>query len=167
MKRSLIVKLTAVCVVIVLTMCTLASCGSEAKEKTFENAGLSITLTDAFYEKELVSQTCYYESSSSAFVALKEDFSLFEDAGISTDMTLEEYAQLAIENNQLSSEVVKEGDLVTFSYERSSSGKDFTYFAVVKKGSDAFWLCQFFCEKKDAEKFKPQFIQWANTISVA
>ena len=73
-------------------------------EKTFTKAGLSITLTAGFTEKEMMSKTAYYESKSAIVTVLKEEFSLFESVNISTDISLREYAQLVITQNMLEAE---------------------------------------------------------------
>ena len=103
---------------------------SEPEEKEFSKEGATITLTDEFTEKDLVSQTAYYESMDSIVVMLKEEFTLFEEAGYE-DMTLSEYADLVIQANSLSAERKEEEGLTCFTYEKEQNGKNFEYYATV------------------------------------
>ncbi len=85
-------------------------------------------------------------------------------------MTLKEYATLVIKNNKMQDSITAQEDesgQVYFAYFKNVSGKDFYYFAVVKKGTDAFWLCQFACEKKNQQKFETKFKDWGKTIQVS
>ena len=59
-------KLIALVIGVVACVCALAGCG--ATEKTFEKAGMRITLTSAFYEQEHIAQTATYVSSSAIVV---------------------------------------------------------------------------------------------------
>lgn len=155
--------------IISMVICFTA-CGNKPKAKTFTcSAGLSITLTDEFYEKSIVSQTFYLESTDSLFTALKETFTTLELVHNNpSQMTKSEYATLVKNNNNLTVEIVDDtvNDLVYFTYNKNVSGKDFFYLSVVEKGTDAFWLCQFACEQDNESKFTSQFIEWAKTITV-
>lgn len=143
----------------------LAGCSFfQAKEKTFEKAGMSITLTSEFVEKEIVSQTVYYESRSVIVMALKEEFSAYPGVA---DYSLERYTNMTISGNNLDAQYQqREGqNYLYFSYQRSSSGKTFYYLATTHKMSDAFWLIQFACVAEDKDKYSEQFLQWADTIT--
>lgn len=155
-----------VSVFVCVSFCLIA-CGG-AKPKTFtSDAGISITLTDVFYEKSMVSQTLYLESQKAIFVALKEDFSSFSNLGYNTEsMTLMDYANLVISNNKLDVSATENDGLVSFNYSKDVSGKDFYYKAYVFKGSDAFWLCQFACENSNKNTYDDQFNTWAKTIKI-
>ena len=141
------------------------SVSTQTIEPTFEKAGMSIVLTDAFYEKDLVSQTAYYESSNAIVTALKDEFSTLEAAGIGTDISLSDYAGIVMEVNGLDSEIREEDGLTYFTYEKSVSGKDYQYFASVYQAPDAFWLIQFGCERDNFEELEPDFIKWAGTVT--
>lgn len=145
---------------------TLIGCSEKSKKFT-SDAGLSIELTSGFYEKEIVSQTMYLESKNMIFTALKEEKDLFEDYGINFNVySLNQYASLVIKNNNVTTEVLSEGELTYFIYEKTVSGRDFTYKAYVFKSSDAFWLCQFACQTKDFKKLEPKMSKYAKTITL-
>ena len=153
---------------IVAVICALLACfgilAGCSQEKTFEKSGMQITLTSAFYEKDLVSLTAYYESTDSIVTALKEEFSQVEGFG---NYTLAEYTDLVKQANKLSAAVSsREGqDYQYFTYEKSVSGKTFFYLATTHKASDAFWLIQFACDVSDKEKFTDTFLGWADTVT--
>lgn len=137
---------------------------SKAKAKEFSKAGMTITLTSDFIEKEIASQTAYYESQKHIVMVLKEEFTIFESIGISTDISVKEYAKLVIDNNLMTSEVEEKDGLTYFKYEKTINGKQSSYFATVFKSSDAFWLIQFACESKNAEDSEDLFVEWGQSI---
>lgn len=139
----------------------LAGCASD---KTFETSGMQITLTSAFYEKEYVSMTAYYESRDAIVTVLKEEFGLVDGFG---NYTLSQYTDTVLSANNLSASVqTREGkEYQYFTYERSASGKNFYYLATTHKSSDAFWLIQFACVVSDKDKYTDKFLGWADTIT--
>ncbi len=167
--KKIFKNLTIVLVLLVSSLSFVACGGPKAKTFT-SDAGLSITLNDSFYEKNIVSQTMYLESKTMIFVALKEDFTTVQNAGYNpTTMTLMDYAALVIKNNKLnvSAKFDEQNNLTYINYQKSVSGKNFNYYAVVFKGTDAFWLCQFGCESKNYNSYKSQFVNFAKTIKVS
>jgi hypothetical protein len=137
---------------------------SQAQE--FAKSGLTITLTKDFSEQNVVSQTATYISSKYVVITLKEEFQIFEQNNLSTDITLKEYAEDIIANNSLDSTVEGNESKPYFIYNRQVSGKDITYLAMVYKGSDAFWIVTFACESGDYESSQKQFMKWADTVKV-
>lgn len=139
----------------------LAGC---SKEKTFEKAGMQITLTSDFYEKDYVSLTAYYESRSAIVTVTKEEFSLLDGF---KNYTLTQYTNTVLKANKLTAEVSsREGqNYQYFTYEKSVSGKDFYYLATTHKGTDAFWLIQFACEVSDKDSYTETFLGWADTVT--
>lgn len=133
-------------------------------EKKFEKAGMSITLTSAFHEKELAAYTSYYESVDVIVLTLKEEFSLLSGM---EDKTVSEYTDMVLTNNKLSAEkLTREGKAyMYFTYEKTVSGKDYYYLATTHKSDDAFWLIQFACVKDNKEKFTEDFLGWADSVA--
>ena len=157
----------AAVILVLLTVCLFCGCSffsglGAAQEKEFSKAGMSITLTDDFTEQDIVSQTAVYASAKHIVMALKEEYALFEEIGDS--LSLQEYAQLVCQNNDLTADIEEKDGLVCFEYENEANGRDFAYFAVVQKGTDAYWLFQFSCDSSNYEDSKEQFIDWAKTI---
>lgn len=162
--KKRIIALTAAMVMLVSLFASCGNAGS-APAKEFSKAGMSISLTETFVEKEMASLTAYYESPKVIVTCLKEEFTQFEALGVSSDdITLDDYAELVIENNQMDLDATKEDGLTYFTYEKTVSGKDFSYMACVYKSSDAFWLIQFACEQKNFDSMKEQMKSWAQTV---
>lgn len=143
--------------------CSLTSLFKEST-KTYTVNGISVTMNDSFYEKDLVSQTAYLESQNAIFTALKEEFTELEAVGITKDSTLKDYAEAVKAANSFTGNIIEKDGLVYFTYEKDISGKSFFYLATVYKTDDAFWLVNFACESKNKEEFEPKFIEWAKTV---
>ncbi|MDE7380431.1 MAG: hypothetical protein K2N14_05190 [Clostridia bacterium] len=155
---GIIVALTAAIMAVTLTACT-------ANPKQFDKAGMSITLTTAFTEKDLVSQTAYYESRDSIVTALKEEFSLLSG---SSSWTVSHYTDVVMKNNKLTDaeKHEREGkEYIYFTYEKTVSGKQFFYLATTHKSSDAFWLIQFACDQSKKDAMTDTFLGWADTVT--
>ena len=139
--------------------------GSKAESKVFTENGMSITLTDEFKQVQMENYTNSYDSAEVAVFALKEDFALVDGF---ENYTLEQYGNLVLQNNNLSSSELKNVDgLTRFEYESTNSDtKDtYKYFAFVYKSNDAFWLVQFATLTENADDYNAQIVEWAKTIS--
>ena len=159
MKKAAILSLILSAVLIFSTSCGVLDFLKE--DKTFTKSGMSITLTESFYEKENAAYTAYYESPMILVFAIKEELSYFEGM----NLTLNEYAQLVIYNNNLSCEVIEDNDLTYFIFEKSVNGKNYLYFASVYKSDDAYWLIQFACESANYEELKEAIIKYAQSVT--
>jgi hypothetical protein len=149
-----------------LVCTTLVGCSLlEAKEKTFTKAGMSITLTQGFTEEEYVSYTAYYQSQKVIVTVMKEEFSLFESAGL-YNLSLNEYADMVVAANSFSTTVKEKDGLLCFEYQEHVGGKDTSNFAIVYKGSDAFWTVRFACETKNYNNLLDSFVKWGKTVKV-
>ncbi len=151
---------------LILIMVAVTGCALlEPEEKTFKDKGMSITLTDEFTEKDLVSTTVYFESMDAIVTGLKEEFSTLEAAGLGKDSTALDYAKAVTTNNQKDSEIKTEDGLTYFTYTSDVNGKTYFYIATVYKSNDAFWLFNFACDNSDKEKFESTFKTWAKSVS--
>lgn len=140
-----------------------------SNSKEFKEEDFSITLTEDFYKKDIVSATYYYESLDSIAMALKEEFSNLESVGITEDSTLEDYTKLVLINNKMTEDKLKYSDdksYVYFEYEKEVSGSDMYYLAVVKKGTDAFWLMNFACKAEQKADLQDNFFDYASSIKI-
>lgn len=152
-KRSLIALL--LCAVMLL------ACGCSAEPKTFTTNGLTIELTDDFTEETMDGFTAAFQSKDVFVFALKESFNV-----LGSDMNLDEYAQLVLDANTMEAEIQHESEQTFFTFEKSVSGKDMTYTAVVYKGEDAYWMIQFACLTSDYAKLKDTILGYAATVEV-
>lgn len=137
---------------ILLALCLLlCGCGGNEEppappaETEFTAAGMHLTLTEEFTEKQHVAYTALYESAELAVMVLKEEYTLFENTDFSAQTSPEQYAELVWRSNQLEGDVpLQESDgLNWFEYSRTTNGTDYTYRAYVMKSADGFWLFQF------------------------
>lgn len=133
--------------------------------KDFSSNGMTITLTDEFVKTDVENYTVAYDSKNVAVFALKEAFTLAEGF---QDYTLEQYGNLVLQNNNLSSSKLQnlEG-LTEFEYEFTNPDtKDtYKYFSFVYKSNDAFWLVQFATLTENVDECSSKIIEWAKTIS--
>ena len=157
MKKTIISLLIAV--TLLFTGCTWFAKG---EDKTFEKAGMSITLTDYFREESMSGFTVCYGSEDVAVLCLKEQFS---DNPGHEDLTLDEYMELVREvNKSLSpSEITKVDGLTSITY--TASGKEtYDYFTVAYKAPDGFWLVQFCALTQNYDTLYPDFVKWAKSV---
>ena len=118
-----------------------------------------------YTEKEMVQFTSCYMTSSVVVSALKEEFSLLP--GFS-NYTLRQYASMIISANGLSGITVKTSEsekYVYFKFEKTVSGKDYSYFVTCFKSDDAFWTIQFYCESKNYDKYINSFVGFADSVT--
>jgi hypothetical protein len=162
MKKHNLIKII---VSVALAVLMLAFTGCFAPQaKTFKKAGMSIVLTEEFYEKDHIAMTAYYESSTVLVVATKEEFSLLPGLG---DYSLTDYANVIIVGNQMGSNTVitEKDNYVAFQYSETVGGKNYSYWATCFKTDDAFWLIQFACETKNFESKMSTFEKYANSVT--
>lgn len=128
--------------------------------KVFNEAGITVTLTEEFKEFDAEGYTVGYTTRDCAMFALKEAFTLFENP---EDITPQEYGQMVLDNSALDASVtLKEQDGLTyFEYQVEK----YYYFAYIYKSGDAFWVVQFSCDKDNVDTFKADFMAWAKTIT--
>lgn len=165
LKRSLFGGLVAALAAVLLAVSFTGCFG--ATPRNFEKSGMNITLTTAFNEKSIVSQTAYYESRNAIVTVLKEEFENF-NGGNGEAWTVSRYTDAVLSNNGMPSltKNTREGkDYIYFTYEKTVTGRDFYYLATTHKGTDAFWLIQFACVATDKDKMTEQFLEWADTVT--
>ena len=163
MKKTRIIALVAA---VLMLAGALVGCFGPT-EKKFSKAGMTITLDSSFYEKDVVSYTATYTSQQIVVMAIKEEFSLFEDAGVDADaLTLDEYAELVLYGNMLEAEIEHKDGLTGFIFENDANGKTFKYSSYVFKGTDSFWFVQIGVESDKYEKNSEQIKTIAKSIVV-
>ena len=146
---------------------TVTGCGmfrdpktADAKDFTLE--GLTITLTDAFRNLKVEGATGGYQARDCTLFLIKEPFDLLENG---ENLTLDEYAELVKANNSLDVEIKTEENLTYFERTASADGVEFSYYSVMYRAPDAFWLLQFACETTDYEEYRPYFVNWAKSVT--
>ena len=145
-------KIAAITLCVLLLASVLTGC-SGTKEFTCQE----LTMTVPFYMSDASSQSDFkdftftLDSSKIAIFGIKEDFEDFPN-GEST--TLDEYAKLVIEANELDTFASQRSnyDYKYFRYESSSSDGLFKYLTAVYKGPDGFWSVQFAAKVADYDE---------------
>ena len=134
------------------------------KPKTFTYQDMSITLTNQFRETEFEGFDVCYDSSRAAVFVLHEPFALAEGF---EDYTLEEYAQLVIDVNELDDTQVRIRDGHTyFEYDAVvDNGTTYRYHAFAFKTDKAFWLVQIAVSADQATKEEDAIWSWANSVT--
>ena len=153
----------------VLAVITVAFCSCSPKATVFSKDGMEITLTEEFTEGKYYDMTAYYDSENATVSAFKEEFTLLEENGESSDMTLNEYAEILMKSGEVNAEVKTEDGLTYFEYEKTIDYEVYSvtyiYYSVVYKSSDSFWLFQFACEKELYSEYSEQFEIWAKSVN--
>lgn len=137
--------------------------GLPAQEKVFQDEGFSITLTEDFKSSSQEGFELCYLSQKVGISVLTDEISQLPNR---ENTSVEEYAQLVITSNNVNSSVRKQDGLVYFEFDRTASGKDFSYVAFVFRGADEFWLVQFSTESKNAAQYREDIFRWASSVKV-
>lgn len=128
-------------------------------------SGVSLYMSEGYTEMQLEGVACSFEGNNSAMSFTTETFETFEAVGISTDISLEEYANLVIQANGMSGEpLTDEYGNVYIIYSQNIEGSDITYYAFFGRGSDAYWTCNFMCETAETASYEENFKLWASSL---
>ena len=149
-------------------MLTACSSTSIKNGKTFTENDFEITLTNDFVKKELSGIKYYYEDNTNGILAIinVESKQLFENAGINFPDDAYSYAEFVVKANSLGVDVKKNGNYAQFTYNRSVSGTEYSFYAVTFRTGDNCWLVQFRCNATKLSEYESQFKAWAETVKV-
>ncbi len=139
----------------------------EGLVKYTSDCGISVYMESGSSESTQEGFDCYIGGNTSAMTAVKEGKDIFDQANLSFDMPLEEYAGYVVSANGLTDNFSEDayGNLGV-SYEKTIDGNDFYYYCVVKKGTTAFWAITFMSMAADKDYYSEQFPLWAGSIEV-
>ena len=161
MKKN-ILRIAAMVLVMAILLC---ACGE--KDQTFSNNGLIMNMP-ANYERitgqDVSGFTFAMGNNKSICVGLKEDKATFEAYGY--NLTLDEYTDLVIQANGLSTSVKYEGGIPTFTFVSVVDGQNFKYLAATFEARDAFWLIQFACNESKFDSMYDTFVNYMATVKV-
>ena len=138
---------------------------STVKQKDYASHGFNIKMDDGMTEKDIATATATFMSEKVVVTALKEEFTILEAIDIDEKSSIEDYAKAVIENNKADYELKEKDGINYFEYEKTVSGKDYYYYAVVYKADDAFWLVNFACDKTNKNEYQEKFFEWAKTVT--
>ncbi len=135
-----------------------------AKPKTFEVDGLSIELTTDFLQMDFIDERYDFiiGGDNVTVMGIKAGF---ENEAL-RELTDWEYAQLfrATLDEASASELQKNGNIPTFSFESTDEEGSMTSDVVFYKGRDCFWVVLFTVDSRLYEKYHPIILDYANTV---
>lgn len=138
---------------------------TEVEPKEFSYSGMNITLTNEFTEISADGYTVCYDSENVAVLTLEEKFDSVEGF---EEYTLEQYGELVLEANGLEDtvELQNRDGLTCFEYQYNNPDTNVTYsyFTVLYKEYDAFWMIQFATPEENMESYHQTFADWAKTV---
>lgn len=165
-RKGLVVVIASLLVGIIigLVSSSLLFPDTEVKNKKFSTKGITITLTNEFQKVKDKRFVAAYGTEEVSVFILKEEFSISQGF---EDYTLEQYAEMMIEANGLTTaELGYKDELTYFTYnaENTETDKNIVYYSYVYKSDNAFWAVQFAVEDKNVEKYEKQIFKWAKTV---
>ena len=134
------------------------------REKVFTCDEMQITLTNQFAKTEYMGYQAVYRSKQAMVFVVKDSFSLYPEL---RSMSLKEYGNAVREaNNRPNTSAVKTENGVTyFEYDVTADGIEYNYFTALYRSEKGFWIIQFVSNTKDADKLRPDFIEWAQSVT--
>lgn len=145
--------------------CSLTQTGLSPEAKDFTTAGMNITLTEDFTEQDSITETAAYVSTDEMVAITKNCLEDLVTYGVSPKLSAKEYADLTIKQNDIASFSTEEDGLVSFSYDKTISGKCYRYFATAYKTAEAYWLVSFASEAGDYYQHLDNFKEYAKSIT--
>lgn len=138
----------------------------QVEPETFTSNGMTVTLTNEFWEASYEGYTACFDSEKIAVLALQEPFDSFEGLA---DCTLEEYAQMVFFNNGFDDSVTLQQEqgqtFFEYQWQNPDSGVTYCYCTMLFKTDDAFWIVQFTADQDYYDICRTDFFQWAATVS--
>ena len=146
----------------------VTGCSLFSNEKVIKEDGYSITLTKDFKKGKVEGFDVVYQNNKVGFTSTRENFQSLEKLNITKDSTLEEYGKVIRSTNNIIKQFQEssDGNYMFVDYEKLIELKPYYYYTVIKKGSDSFWLFNFFCSKDDKDEELSNIIKYASTIKI-
>jgi hypothetical protein len=141
--------------------------GLPAFPEDFTVDGMTVTLTDEFFEEEIGGgYNAFYVSEKTALIVMEEPFATFPRPDIK-NYTCEEYAELILELNGINATVKTVDGLVTYEYDFADyqTTYEYHYVCFAYKTDDAFWLLQFYTMLEDADDLRDDIFEYAKSVT--
>ncbi len=160
MKKTLSVLIAAV-----LLLTLFAGCKGAAP-KQFSQDGFTLELTEVYldYTEDDGERPFFYGNTKMGVVGLREYKSDMDE--IYPDMTLEQYAQLASQLNEVDSEIAEKDGVPYFSYEADVDGEPYSYLGTFYETEDSFWLVQVYCKSADYADMESRLWKQATAVTL-
>lgn len=158
----IVVAILMVCLAIGFAFGYLGDAIKERIPRIFSQGNYSIRLTSAFIEEddEWVSPDVTVYNIHETVEDLKDTGSTFESAAA--------YLQAINESFDINSEVTSISDSRAWTTytDKYEENEYFNYACVIMSYGD-FWYTEFYCLEKNADRYKPLFDKWAQTIKIS
>ncbi len=156
-----------ICLITVLMLFATIGCSNQYDGLTkIENELFEVYIPDTYDEQKIDGYDYVGYDENTSFMVFHEVISdLQQYIDISEETTLQEYAELIRQANQMDEEfeMDKNGNLAV-QYESNVDGVDFFYYTAVKKGNGNFYIATCSCLKEDAQKHTENFSRWLSTF---
>ncbi|MGN1399695.1 MAG: hypothetical protein ACI4WG_06840 [Erysipelotrichaceae bacterium] len=157
-----------ICLLTALLACGMLGCSDKYEGLTkVEKEDYTIYVPDSYVEEE-TEEYSYIGYNENSFLSIfYEEISYLQQfIDISDDITLEEYAELLQQSNELEDPFVKDknGNLLV-EYEVENAGVEYYYCSTVKKGNNKFYVLTCACLIEDSEELKDDFSRWFSTFT--
>ena len=161
-------RLALVVVALLLVSCVLVSCG-EVVPRNFVQGGMSITLDSSFIRNTNVKgYSTEFRSSKATVYVLRERFGLSSDdesITLTSDMTLEQYADYVLKaNKKEDAELLERDRYIFFVYEDVRNNVEYTNHVCLYKTLDAFWMISFVCPSDSYAERKAEIAEWSSSV---
>ena len=136
------------------------------KPKDFGTADVRITLTQGFEREEDAAYSwahAYYYSSDVEVILEKEPISFVNSL---KDYSLEQYAQLVLQNNDITSELIDQDGLLYCKFESTDdNGLVYYTYMYFYKSNNAFWRVRFCTPSEKLGKYDELIPEWAGSVT--
>ena len=160
----------------VLMIFSFAACGnkddngnsnSNSNLETYTVSGLTIQMEKGLTQATQSGFDAFFSGDRAAMAGVKETADEFTPLGYDVNsLSEEDYASMVAEANGFEGFTKNANGRFVYTYVENVEGDDYFYYTTVRKGSDCFWVINFFCANDDAKEYQPKFNQWAETIEV-
>jgi len=136
----------------------------QPKSKTFSSNGINITLTEDFQKVNVENFHAAYGSGDVSVFVVKEPFTLMPAL---ENYTIEQYAELSINVNNIENGEVSDINGITF-YEYETTNENnikYNYAVFLYKSNDSFWIVQFATESDETEDYAKDIVKWASSVT--
>ena len=151
-----------------MLLSTLTSCALlGGSEQTFEVHELSITLKGRFMKQTGFTTANAVIASPDVCVAHYR----FDESDLkyatTDDMSAALFATYYLDYYLMKdAEIQRDGDLVYVAIPYEDNGDEFTYFFSFYAAETTYWVVEMSCDSDKYEKKLPDFIEWANSVTI-
>ena len=163
-------------VLVIMTLLAVVSCDNAGNNNVIKpmeitRNGMTITVTSDFYvspkEEKEYGYTVVLNSKAMGILALKEDKSLYENAGIKN---LSQYAEaIRNANSARNPGIIKAEDGFQYTFEytfyNTAEKVEYSYLTVMYEAESAYWFVQFASKTAKYEELKPTMLKYAKTVT--